>query len=227
MEDPRPTLRDRTNSVHDSHSHSTNLSGTKDDREMVKNALAQLDEINVSFDESIKDITELLGLVADNAVATHTDRTESITELRERLKSLEERAEQAKQKSLNVESLLERQRYVQQLESERQDLIQEILAGTDQTERLKQRTEDIKEKMEELQQQTAKLKAKQEDVLPTYDFLRKIFRQVSQAKIVKSDGDVLEGFVSKAASSEVIPFRYDRNVPTFDRVNDLWNKISE
>lgn len=227
MEDPRPILHERTSAVHGSHSHSADVSVAKDDSEMMKHAMAQLDEINNTFDENYKDITELLGLIADNAVATHSDRTERITELKEDFREWVERTEQVRQKSLDVESLLERQRYVQQMESERQDLIQEILAGTEESERLKQKNEEYKLKMEQLQQLAASLKTKKDEEIPTYVFLRKIFRQVSETKIVNSDSNMLEGFVSKTERNEVVPFRYDRTKPTFERVNDLWNKISE
>lgn len=225
MEDLRPVLRERTNVGHDS--HSADAIAINDHRDMMRNVIAHLDEINKTFDESYKEITELLGQIADNAVATHTDRTDRFTDLKEDLREWMERTAQAKQKSRDVEDLLERQRYVQQMEIERTDLIQEILAGTEELERLKQKNEEFKQKMEHLQQLAEALKTKKAEEIPTYQFLRKIFRQVSETKIVNSDGNVLEGFVSKTEKNEVLPFRYDRTKPTFERVNDLWNKISE
>lgn len=222
MEDQFSLLRDRTNTVLDPIENSAR----KDEQVMMKNAMSQLTEINSTFDDNYSKITELLGLIADNAVATHSERTERITELQHDLTQWIKRAEEAKKQSDNVESLVEKQRYVQQMESERQDLIQEILAGTEETERLKRSNEEFKEKMDHLQHLAASLKKKKDEEIPTYLFLRKIFRQVSETKIVTSDSDVLEGFVSKSERKEVLPFRYDRTKPTFERVNDLWNKIS-
>lgn len=208
-------------------SHSVDPIAIKDHGDMMKTAMVHLDEINKTFDESYIEITELLGQIADNAVATHTDRTDRITDLKEDLKEWIERTAQAKQKSLDVEDLLERQRYVQQMVIERRDIIQEIVAGREEMERLKEKNEEFKQKMDHLQQLAEALKTKKAEEIPTYQFLRKIFRQVSETKIVNSDGGVLEGFVSKTERNEVLPFRYDRTKPTFERVNDLWNKISE
>ena len=223
MENHPPVLRERTNEIFDP----AKSSARKDEQAMMRNAMAQLDESNSIFDGSYPKITELLGLIADNAVATHSERTERITELRDLLTEWEARTGKAKKQSEDVESLFDKQRYVQQMETEREDLIQEILAGTEETGRLEQKTEDLKEKMAHLEQIAESLKKKKKEEIPTYLFLRKIFCQVSATKIVTSDSDVLEGFVSKSERKEVLPFRYDRTQPTFERVNDLWNKISE
>lgn len=192
---------------------------------MESSALHRLEEANTLFESSYKQATDFLSIIADQAAAIHTERTTNVQQLKEELKQWAERAEQARLKGADVEMLTERKGYARELDTEREDLIKEILAGTEQIDQLKKRKEEVNHALTSLDTMSQMLKKRSDEEMPSYMYLRKIFRLVSTVKIVRSDENVLEGFVSKKDSEEVLPFRYERTMSTYDRVNDLWNKI--
>lgn len=192
---------------------------------MESPALHRLEEANTLFQSSYKQATDFLSVIADQAAAIHSERRTHAQNLKEELKQWTERAEHARLKGADTDILTERKSYVRELDTEREDLIKEILAGTEQTDQLKRRTEEVNHALSNLDTTSQMLKKRSDEEMPSYMYLRKIFRLVSSVRIVRSDESILEGFVSKKDSEEVLPFRYERSASTFERVNDLWGKI--
>eukprot|EP00177_Eucheuma_denticulatum_P004630 GFKZ01008424.1.p2 GENE.GFKZ01008424.1~~GFKZ01008424.1.p2 ORF type:complete len:195 (-),score=43.69 GFKZ01008424.1:1055-1639(-) len=192
---------------------------------MDTQTLRHLEEANALFKSSYKQTTELLAAIADQSSGVQASRTTQIQQLKKDLAEWTTRVQQARQKSADIEKLLERRSYAKQLDVEREDLIKEILAGTEHTDNLRSTKEQMEKALDSLENLSRMLRKRKEEELPSYIYLRKIFRHLSGMKIVKSNDDVLEGFVSKKENQEVLPFRYDRTQDPMHRVNDLWEKI--
>lgn len=123
--------------------------------------------------------------------------------------------------------------HIKQVNIEKDDLMKEIVAGNGILEQMNQQLLQVDQDIQQLAKQQYDLKQRWNSEIPSYKFLKNVYRKVSNVSIVKADRVNLEGLVranvATGQDKDVVAFRYRRdgdNTQMFQRVNDLWDKIN-
>lgn len=189
---------------------------------------AQLEELAHSYDEEYKENSNVISETTDSAAFVYTARRSKVEALMTEVRNCRQASTKAKMAAEDNKKLdhLAEQLYILDEKKQalliRADKLQEsidVLAA--QKQKSDEQMAQLSEKRKQIAQETA-------ETLPTLAFMRKLFKAVSSATIHKqTNPNVIDGFISKSDSLEIVPFCCDKNDQSFNYVNNVWTIIRE
>lgn len=190
--------------------------------------IAALRSTAEDYETVSKQHVDLLGPIADTIDVIHNYRLSETASLAEDLEKWIDSVEKVKTQANSTEAIDAAKERVKTLNAERDELLAEILSGKKEVADLKEKLQQVEEELTDMRMKKLAITEKEESELITLQYLEKVLRNLSNAKITSSYGSsTLEGFVCKKESHDVIPFRYDMSTSKYDRVNHLWDLIGE
>lgn len=207
--------------------HNAAAQSRQDSAEANLKALgATLVDVAQNYDAEYADLSKTMADIADITEEVNHIRIENINALKDDIQKWVEHVQAAKETASDTSSLERFREEVKVLQEEKQRLVQQILEGKEETETLKEKLDALETQMNKVKHAHKSIKEKQSTQVPTFKYLLKVLQRVSTTVISSGRSSPhLEGFVSGLKTDDVHPFRYDREVPQYDRVNALWDMI--
>lgn len=191
----------------------------------VTEAANRLEQVAELFDKNYNELSEVLGLIADATDSVSTTRTSTVEEMRENWRTWIDRAKEATEKSKDIALLEDRKVYLRELDNEQKDLVQEIIAGRQQTDNLVSKRKAAERTHARVEETISVLQERKETEIPSVDFLLTIVKAITQIRMIPTtDRNLIAGIITHQ-SKDVEAFQFDGNCDVFSRVNEIWNRI--
>ncbi|KAI0562691.1 hypothetical protein FGB62_55g035 [Gracilaria domingensis] len=206
----------------------TDKSDEEKDNRIWNEEFIRLKEKIRSYEKQYDDITQEILALGDDKHDVDFKRAEDIEELEQENQNWINAAKKVQGAVNDTSSLQEQQRTVENLEQLKKELLDKFVKGSDENDELQGRVKDLAGPMQHLQHFNNHVYHKEHSEVPTKQFTLKVLKLLSAAYLQEDgDPDVFKGFFTNPHTNDVIPFNYNNKMPEFERIEEVWDTLSQ
>eukprot|EP00871_Galdieria_phlegrea_P002370 jgi/Galph1/3133/GphlegSOOS_G1763.1 len=157
-----------------------------------------------------------------------------LSDWKEKLKVLQARVEEATERTEGFDSEEEYQKKLENLEKEKENIIEEIMSSEDEFSHIQSKLQSIKLEEEKYSNNCSKIYNELTREIPRLQHTLSLYAEVSRLRTGRFFSsweqleDVFSGFILSTEGDDVRPFEFNlKRFSNYDIVNQLWSMLEE